>query len=118
MSNNSGTPADTVTGAAAAILDAARAQRAAEPDPASMAALAAAVAEALDALFAINGNSGAQLNGRRLDAAFEQGEILDRHLRLARQAARNLAAELDRLDILPDQHADTDDSDTGDEASW
>jgi hypothetical protein len=67
--------------------------------------LALALERALDALFAVNGNIGGQMahRGPVLAAAMDQGQTLDGHLRLARQAAHGLADQLTRLDVLPDR---------------
>ena len=120
MSNRTGaeTPAEMVNRAATTIKNAAHAQRGAELDHHALGSLALALERALDAVFAVNSNLGAQLThhgeGRRprtdtdrgpeevLAAAMDHGRTLDIALRQARQAAHSMAGEFARLAVPPD----------------
>lgn len=112
------TAADTIREAAATLVAAARAQRDQTPAPEDFRDISMAIEQVLDALFAINGNIGAQLarHGKRkrprtADAratakatavVMDHGRALDFALRQARQSARAMTAECAQLEPAAD----------------
>jgi hypothetical protein len=113
------TPADTIRQAAVTLAAAARAQRGQTPAPEDFHDTSLAIEQVLDALFAINGNIGAQLTrlGKRkpsrtvgarttaqaITAVMDHGRALDIALRQACRSAQAMTGECAQFPTSTDQ---------------